>query len=405
MVRPPEPPVLPSPYRTDRRLELQAEARQFAMDEVLPVANELDPRKELIPPELITKMGGKGYFGIRLPVEVGGMGLGIFEYCMITEELARAWMSVASIIARANGMGTGHATGSRRQELLQRSAAGEWIGAAALSEPTAGSDLAGVKTTAVRDGDTWVLNGEKRWCGNAVNAHFIQLLCRERQPHEGESRSAGLMTVVIEKEPGTLPEGMVATEIDKIGYHGFRTYNLVLDEVRIPLSARVGLGSEGASGQRTSAFKATQRGLNEARVHTAARAVGLARAAVEDCTLYLQQREQFERPLSDFQALRFKLAEMAARVEQARSFYQHVAHRLDQDEPCEKEAAMVKLVATEMAVEVTGDGIQLHGGNGYTTERQVERHWRDARLTTIFEGTSQIQQHIIGERILGKARS
>jgi alkylation response protein AidB-like acyl-CoA dehydrogenase len=405
VIREPDPPVLSEPYRTDRRLEIQAEARRFAMDDVLPVANELDPRKEIIPPELIEKMGKQGYFGIRLPVEVGGMGLGIFEYCMITEELARAWMSVASIIARAQGMGTGHATGERRQELLRRSAAGEWIGAAALSEPTAGSDLAGVRTSAVQDGDTWVLNGEKRWCGNAVNGHFIQLLCRERQPREGESRSAGLMSVVIEKEPGTVPEGMVATEIDKIGYHGFRTYNLVLNDVRVPLGARVGQGGDGTSGPPTSAFKATQRGLNEARVHTAARAVGLARAAVEDCTLYLQQREQFERPLSDFQALRFKLAEMAARVEQARSFYQHVAHRLDQDEPCEKEAAMVKLLATEMAVEVTGDGIQLHGGNGYTTERQVERHWRDARLTTIFEGTSQIQQHIISERILGKVRS
>ena len=155
--------------------------------------------------------------------------------------------------------------------------------------------------------------------------------------------------------------------------------------------------------RRSSAFKATQRGLNDARVHTAARAVGLARAAVEDCTTYLQEREQFDQPLSDFQALRFKLALMAARVEQARAFYQQVAHRLDQGEPCEKEAAMVKLVATEMAVEVTGEGIQLHGGNGYTTERQVERHWRDARLTTIFEGTSQIQQHIISERMLGKA--
>src|SRR3954468_22521567 len=210
VVRSLEPPVLAEPYRTDRRLELQAEARRFATDEVLPVANELDPRKELIPPELIAKMGAEGYFGIRLPVEVGGMGLGIFEYCMITEELARAWMSVASIIARAQGMGTGHATGERRQELLRRSALGEWIGAAALSEPTAGSDLAGVRTTAARVGDEWVLNGEKRWCGNAINSHFIQLLCRERHAQPGENRSAGMMSVVIEKDPGTVPDGMIA---------------------------------------------------------------------------------------------------------------------------------------------------------------------------------------------------
>ena len=147
MVRAVEPPVLADPYRTERRLQLQAEARQFAMDEVLPVANELDPQKAEMPAALIERMGALGYFGIRLPEDVGGMGLGVFEYCMIAEELARAWMSVASIIARAQGMGTGHATGERRLELLRRSAAGQWIGAAALSEPTAGSDLAGVKTT------------------------------------------------------------------------------------------------------------------------------------------------------------------------------------------------------------------------------------------------------------------
>jgi alkylation response protein AidB-like acyl-CoA dehydrogenase len=405
MVRAVEPPVLAEPYRTERRLALQAEAREFAMNEVLPVANELDPQKGEMPAQLIKQLGAKGYFGIRLPEDVGGLGLGVFEYCMISEELARAWMSVASIIARAQGMGTGHATGERRLELLRRSAAGEWIGAAALSEPTAGSDLAGVRTTAVRVGDEWVLNGEKRWCGNAINSHFIQLLCRERDAQPGENRSAGMMSVVIEKDPGTVPDGMVATEIDKIGYHGFKTYNLVLTDVRIPVGAKVGSGEMTVTRDdrpAVSAFKATQRGLNDARVHTAARAVGLARAAVEDCTIYLQEREQFGQPLSDFQALRFKLALMAARVEQARSFYQHVAHRLDQGEPCEKEAAMAKLVATEMAVEVTGEGIQLHGGNGYTTERQVERHWRDARLTTIFEGTSQIQQHIISERIFGK---
>jgi alkylation response protein AidB-like acyl-CoA dehydrogenase len=138
-------------------------------------------------------------------------------------------------------------------------------------------------------------------------------------------------------------------------------------------------------------------------VHTAARAVGLARAAVEDCTVYLQERHQFEHPIGDFQAVRFALADMAARVEQARAFYQHVAHLIDLGLPCEREAAMVKLTATEMAAEVTGQGIQLHGGNGYTTEHQVERHWRDARLTTIFEGTSEIQRKIIADRLLPRS--
>lgn len=402
----PTPPMVPLPYRTEGRLELQAEARRFAMEEVLPLANELDPQKGEIPPDFLERIARQGYFGITLPKEVGGMGLGTFEYCMISEELARAWMSVGSIIARAQGMGTGHATGERRAELERRSATGKWIGAAALSEPNAGSDLASVSTMAERDGDEWVINGEKRWCGNAVNSHFIQLLCRRRQPEPGEPRAAGLMTVVIEKEPGTVPPGMEAREIDKIGYHGFRTYNLTLKDVRIAADAVVeakGRGDAGNGSAATSAFKKTQQQLNIARVHTAARAVGLARAAVEDCTVYLQERHQFGRPIGDFQALRFMLASMAAKVEQARAFYQQVAYRLDQGEPCETESAMVKFLASEMAVDVTGDGIQLHGGNGYTTERQVERHWRDARLTTIFEGTSQIQQRIISERILGKS--
>ena len=191
MVQAVEPPVVAEPYRTERRLELQADARRFTADEVMPLARELDPRKEVIPPAFLKRIASQGYFGIRLPVDVGGMGLGVFEYCMISEELARGWMSVASIIARAQGMGTGHVTGARKAELLARSAAGEWIGAAALSEPTAGSDLAGVKTMAVRDGDQWVLNGEKRWCGNAVNSHFIQLLCRDASHEEARADRRG----------------------------------------------------------------------------------------------------------------------------------------------------------------------------------------------------------------------
>lgn len=158
---------------------------------------------------------------------------------------------------------------------------------------------------------------------------------------------------------------------------------------------------DGATPKRR-AFQDAQRFLNIARVQTAARAVGLARAAVEDSTMYLQERQQFGRPIGEFQALRFDLAQMAAQVEQSRAFYRQVAHLLDEGIPCEREAAMVKLQATEMAIEVTNAAMQLHGGNGYTTELQVERHWRDARLTTIFEGTSEIQKKIISDRVLGR---
>jgi alkylation response protein AidB-like acyl-CoA dehydrogenase len=395
-------PELPDPWRSDQRLALQAEARRFASDEVLPLANELDPQKADIPRWFLDRIGKQGYFGITISSEFGGLGLGVFEYCMIAEELARAWMSVASIIARAQGMGTQFADPERRAHLLSLSARGQWIGAAALSEPGAGSDLANVQTRAVRSDDEYVVTGTKRWIGNAKAADFIQLLCRVADPGPGEARSAGLATLIVEKDRDAFPDGLSGEVIDKIGYHGFSTWNLTFEGLRVP-AANLGGAGRAAGGEERRAFRATQAGLNVARVHTAARAVGLARAAVEDCITYTQERVQFEHPISDFQAVRFKLAEMAARVEQARAFYRQVAHLIDRGQPCEREAAMVKLLATEMAVEVTGDGIQLHGGNGYTTERQVERHWRDARLTTIFEGTSQIQQRIIADRLLGRS--
>ena len=167
--------------------------------------------------------------------------------------------------------------------------------------------------------------------------------------------------------------------------------------------ARGLLDLEEGEAAKQAGFAEAQKFLNTARVHTAARAVGLARAALEDSIRYLQEREQFGHPISDFQALRFAVAEMAAQVEQSRTFYRQVAHLLDLGLPCEKEASMVKLEATEMAVRVTNQAMQLHGGNGYTTERQVERHWRDARLTTIFEGTSEIQKRIISDRLLPRS--
>ncbi len=400
-MRAPSPPELLSPWATPERTALQESARAFARDVVLPLADELDPQKAEMPRSLIDELAARGWFGITLPTEHGGLGLGVFEYCLVSEELARAWLSVGSILARGQGLGTQVVDPDRKAELLKRSAKGDWIGSIALSEPTAGSDLAGVQTRAVRDGDDWVLTGTKRWAGNALAADFVEVLARVRDPEEGESRSAGLEPFLVVKEPGTFPPGMTGHAIDKIGYHGFLTWELELDGVRVPDSDRLtGLyGDEGADAD-AGGFASVQRGLNIARVHTAARAVGVARAAVEDCTVYLQEREQFGHPIGDFQALRFALADMAAEVAQARAFWQQVAHLLDTGEPAEQESAAVKLLATEMAVRVTNAAMQLHGGNGYTTERRVERYWRDARLTTIFEGTSEIQRRIISDRIL-----
>ena len=400
----PEPPDLKTPWRTEARIELQMEARVFARDIVLPIADELDPQKGEMPKSLVDQMAAKGWFGITIPAEHGGMGLGIFEYCLVSEELARAWLSVGSILARGQGLGTQTIDDTRRLELLRRSAEGKWIGAIALSEPTAGSDLAAVQTRAIREGDHWILSGTKRWAGFALAADFIEVLARTREARPGERRSAGLETFLLVKQPGTFPKGITGRVIDKIGYHGFLTWNLELDGVRIPEGDRLtGLyGDEGAEAD-LGGFAAVQRGLNIARVHTAARAVGVARGALEDTWAYLQEREQFGRPIAEFQALRFALADMAAEVAQARAFWQQVAHLLDQGETAESESAQVKLLATEMAVRVTNQAMQLHGGNGYTTERRIERYWRDARLTTIFEGTSEIQRRIISDRMLPSA--
>ena len=402
--QPPQPPELQLPWRTDARVALQQRAREVATQVVLPLADELDPQKGEMPRELLDRLAEEGWFGITVSADDGGLGLGVLEYCLVSEELARAWMSVGSILARAQGLGTQVVDDARRHELLGRSAQGEWVGAIALSEPGAGSDLAAVQTRAVRDGDDWVLTGRKRWCGNALAADFVEVLCRVRDPEEGESRSAGLEPFLVVKERDTFPDGMSGTPIDKIGYHGFVTWDLELDGVRVPDRDRLtGLYAEEGGAGDEGGFQAMQRGLNIARVHTAARSVGLARAAVEDSTAYLQEREQFGRPIGDFQALRFAVADMAAEVEQARAFTHYVANLLDSGVPAERESAMVKLTASEMAVRVTGQAMQLHGGNGYTTERRVERYWRDARLTTIFEGTSEIQRRIISDRMLPRA--
>lgn len=400
----PQPPELKSPWRTGARIKLQMEVRAFARDIVLPVADKLDPQKAEMPKSLIDQMAAKGWFGITIPAEHGGMGLGVFEYCLVSEELSRAWLSVGSILARGQGLGTQTIDDARRLELLRRSAQGKWIGAIALSEPTAGSDLAAVQTRAIREGDHWLLSGTKRWAGFALAANFIEVLARTREPKQGEPRSGGLEIFLVVKQPGTFPDGMTGRVIDKIGYHGFLTWHLELDGVRVPEGDRLtGLYGDDGADADLGGFAAVQRGLNIARVHTAARAVGVARAALEDTWAYLQEREQFGHPIGEFQALRFALADMAAEVAQARAFWQQVAHLLDQGEAAESESAQVKLLATEMAVRVTNQAMQLHGGNGYTTERRIERYWRDARVTTIFEGTSEIQRRIISDRMLPRA--
>lgn len=371
---------------------LVEEARAFTAERVLPLANELDPEQEEIPWELVDSMAELGYFGIVIDREHGGLGLGNLEYCLVTEELARGWMSVASVIARANRVGTNVADPEWRAELLSQQAAGKAICAGAFSEPEAGSDLANVSTRAVLDGDEYVLNGTKRWCGWAKKADFIVMLART-----GEDRRGGLDMFFIDKERGEFPKGISGTPIPKIGYFGITSYALEVEDLRVPASHML-VDAEGRTGTGFAEFASL---INWGRLHTAARAVGAARGALEDATAYAKSRVQFGKPIAGFQGIKFKLADMATSVEAARHLYRYAARLLDAGEPCNKECSMAKLYASEMAEQVASNAMQILGGNGYTTEYAVERHWRDARLTQIFEGTSEIQRTLIARDQLG----
>ena len=384
-------------YLTAERKMIIDTAREFTMNEVLPVANKLDPVQGDIPRELVGKLADMGYFGIRLPEEYGGSGLGCFEYCLITEQLARGWMSVASLIARGNGtMIMDLLTQEQKREILPRVATGEYLCAAALSEPDTGSDLASISCRAVRQGNEWVINGNKYWCTFADGADYIVLFARTSPPPDDRHRHIGISAFIVNKPRGELPRGVHGSPIPKIGYFGWKTWELAFDGVTLPDSCQI--GEEG------KAFYALAKGLDEARAHTAARSVGLAQGGLEDALAYAQERIQFGHPIGEFQAIRFKLAKMATEIEAARQLLYFVCDRIDAGERCDKEAAMVKYFASEMSERVTSEALQILGGAGYTTLHAVERHWRDARLTKIFEGTSEIQLRIISDNLLGKPR-
>jgi alkylation response protein AidB-like acyl-CoA dehydrogenase len=376
---------------TEPQQELQAQARAFAREEVLPVANRLDPQRAEIPQALLDRMAELGYFGIMLPRRSGGLGLGVLEYCLVSDALAAAWMSVASVIGYTNGS-TVALQCPRRDEYLRRMAAGRMLIAFALTEPEAGSDAAGLTCAAVRDGDGWAISGRKRWCGYAKNADAILVYARTAPMSAGE-RHRGISCFLVEKQRDAFPDGLAGRPIPKIGYFGITSWELDFDDLRLPQGAL--LGAEG------EAFAGGMQELTTARVQTAARATGCAQGAFDEACAHAALRQQFGRKLDRFQAIRFRLAEMATQIEAARSLTHAAAAQLDAGEPAIEASSMAKLFASEMAEWVTSEAMQILGGNGYTTEHAVERHWRDARLTRIIEGTSEMQKHIIAKRLLG----
>ncbi|MCP3731431.1 acyl-CoA dehydrogenase family protein [Sphingomonas sp. MG17] len=376
---------------TDEQLMIQTAARDFAMNEVLPIANEYDPERRDIPQSLLAQLSEMGFFGITIPQEYGGLGLGCMEYCLVTEELSRAWMSVSSIIRPM--LGYKAMTEAQKRNYLPKMATGEMLFAFSMSEPGTGSDISGLSTRAERDGDDWLITGNKYWCTNADGSDAILVLART-EPVDKARPHQGISAFIVEKPRGSLPQGCAGAPIPKIGYFGWKTWELALDQCRVPHANMVS--------EPGRAFYLATSGLEVARAHTAARAIGLARGGLEDALKYAQERVQFGRAIGEFQAIRFKLAQMATDIEAARQLLYSVCRKIDTGVRCDVEAAMVKLFATEMAERVTSEALQIHGGAGYTTHYAVERHWRDARLTKIFEGTSEIQLRVISDRLLGK---
>lgn len=383
-------------FLTEERLQIQQAAHDFAHGVVLPLADDLDPRREDIPMSLRNQIAELGYFGILIPEQYGGLGLGCSEYCLITEELSRAWMSVGSIIRNLGLMVAQGMTEEQKQRWLPRMAKGEFLGSFAMSEPHAGSDVASLTTRAVHDGEGWRITGAKCWCTFADGSDYIVVIARTKTPKSVEKRHQGLSAFLVEKPRGQLPEGVQGSPMPKIGYYGWKTWELSFDDFYV--------GPETLIGELGKAFYYVSHGLETARAHTAARSIGLAQAALEDAITYAKQRVQFNQPIGDFQFVRFRIADMATRVETARQLLYSVCEKIDSGVRCDKEAAMAKYYAAEISETVTSDALQIHGGAGYTTHFAVERHWRDARLTKIFEGTSEIQQRIISDHLLGKIK-
>ncbi len=381
-------------YMTEERQMIKETAAQFTNDVVLPAANELDPVKGKIPREIIQQMGELGFFGIKTPIELGGSGMGCFEYCLIAEELSRGWMSVGSIIARSDTKAYMGLKPEIRDRIIPKVVTGDFLSAMALSEPDVGSDVSGIKCRAEKDGDEFVITGSKYWCTFADQADAILVIARTEKEIDPKKPYKGLTTFLLEKERGEFPEGCSGSTIPKVGYFGWDTYELAFDGTRVHKDFII--GEEG------NAFKQITSGLEIPRAHTAARSIGAAQGALDVAIQYAHDRVQFGKPLAKFQDIRFKIARMATEIEAARQLMYHVCDTIDRGGRCDKEAGMVKYFAAEMSEKVTSDALQILGGAGYTHHFPVERYWRDARLTKIFEGTSEIQLRIVSDHLLGK---
>lgn len=381
---------------TDEHRAIRDSVRSFAQAEVAPIAHKLDNEGAEIPMPLIQKMADLGYFGLIFPQELGGGGLDTLSMALVAEELSYAWLSVGSVMTRMIITGTlidHHGTPDQRRAFLPKLCSGELLAAAAFTEPDAGSDTAGIKTRARRERNVYRLYGEKSWCTFANRAHLLATLVKT---DPNAPRHNGLSILLVPKPAGDAfaPPALAGDPIPTIGYKGMVSYNVAFDGYEVPMENLLG-GVEGKG------FQQLMGTYEYARIQTAARAVGVAQAALDAALRYAKERIQFNRPIAEFQVIRHKLAHMATEIEAARQLTWYACAIKDTGRRCDLEAGMAKAFAAEMAERVTSEALQVFGGYGYSREFPAQRFWRDARLFRIFEGTTEIQYEIIAKRLLG----
>jgi alkylation response protein AidB-like acyl-CoA dehydrogenase len=368
---------------------LKKTVREFAEAELRPHSREWDEKQEF-PREVFAKLGALGLMGAVWPPEYGGAGLTTLDYAIVMEELARADAGVALSVAAHNSLCSGHiflaASEAQKKRYLVPLAKGERVGCWGLTESGAGSDAGGTRTTAVRDGAHWVLNGSKTFITNgrvADTAVVMAVTDKSKGKH-------GISAFIVERGTKGFRSGK---KEDKLGVRSSDTSELILEDCRVP--------AENLLGQEGHGFIDTLRILDRGRIGIAAFSLGIGQAALEASLEYAGQRRQFGRPIADFQAVQFKIADMATAVEAARLLTFRAAALRDSGHEHTAESSMAKLFASEMAVEVALEAIQIHGGYGYVKEYPVERYLRDAKLGTIGEGTSEVQRLVIARELLG----
>jgi alkylation response protein AidB-like acyl-CoA dehydrogenase len=387
---------------TDVQQEILKTVRDFVDKEILPVANKLEHADEY-PAAIVEGMRDMGLFGLMIPEEYGGLGESLLTYALVVEELARGWMSVSGIINThfiVAYLLRQHGTEEQREQLLPRMATGELRGAFSMSEPGTGSDVAAIRTKAERVGGDpagdWVINGQKMWLTNGASAGLVAVLCRTEP--EASPPHRGLTTFLIEKRPGfgeVAPGLTVPGKIDKMGYKGVDTTELILDGFRLSADSVLG----GAAGVNRGFYQMMD-GVEVGRVNVAARGCGVARRAFELGVAYAQQRTAFGKPIAQHQAVLFRLADMATKVEAAHQMMVMAARTKDSGARNDLEAGMAKYLASEYCKEVVEDSFRIHGGYGYSKEYEIERLYREAPMLLIGEGTADVQRMIIGRRLL-----